>query len=198
MLPRITFLYVVEKLVYHILLGVGIFFIYQGDVITRYWLKRTNFAEFSEPLTELPTIVAYPNPPESTLSLEKDFDISLEMFKAKKSQSYQLHKGRNVVGDGQIIFNLEKLYDAHTVRITPIGANINFKLTYGLTFKFKHSNYSKDQLVDVGLRFSTENNSITWAVKGEKDFDGDGDNYNVKLGQQLLVTFQQEKIKFAD
>ena len=195
MLPRVTFIYVTEKVFYHVLLGVGIFFIYQGDVITRYWLKRTNFAEFSEPLAELPTILAFSDPPESSLSLQKDFNISLGVFKGKKIQFTQLKKGRNSAGDGQLIFNLENVYNENTVRVTPLGTNTNFKLIYGLKFQLKHSNQSKGQFIDIGLIFSTENNSITWA-HSEKDFDGDGDNYNVKLGQQILVTFQVEKIKY--
>ena len=195
MLPRVTFIYVTEKVFYYVLLGVGIFFIYQGDVITRYWLKRTNFAEFSEPLAELPTILAYSDPPESSLSLQKDFNISLGVFKSKKIQFTLSEEGRNSVGDGQQIFNLENVYNENGVRVTPHGTNTNFKLTYVLMFQLKHSNQSKGQFFDIGLTFSTENNSITW-VHSEKDFDGEGDNYNVKLGQQIIVTFQVEKIKY--
>ena len=47
----------IEKVIYLSLLGLGIYFIDQGDVIQRYRIKRTNFAEYSEPASELPTII---------------------------------------------------------------------------------------------------------------------------------------------
>ena len=49
----------VDKLFSFSLFGLGIFFIYMGDVIPRYQIGQTNFAVYQETMKELPTIVTY-------------------------------------------------------------------------------------------------------------------------------------------
>ena len=52
-------LVIVRALFYFTLFGVGIYFIYQGDVVQRYLLRRTDFTVYEEDITELPTVVTY-------------------------------------------------------------------------------------------------------------------------------------------
>ena len=70
-----TVLLVIDSLVYLAMLGLGFFFIYKGDVLQRFQLKRTNFAVFEEPITELPTIKTYIDPYNGDLAYLKDFWI---------------------------------------------------------------------------------------------------------------------------
>ena len=49
----------INTLVYCTLFAVGCYFIYQGQVIQRFTLGRTNFAEFEEELEEFPTILFF-------------------------------------------------------------------------------------------------------------------------------------------
>ena len=49
----------IDKIVYLSLLGLGMYFFYEGDVVSRYRLRKTNFAEKSEQVKELPTILAH-------------------------------------------------------------------------------------------------------------------------------------------
>ena len=50
-------LLVLEKLGYIAFMALGFYFVYQGSVMEKYQKKRTNFAEHSEPVVELPTIL---------------------------------------------------------------------------------------------------------------------------------------------
>ena len=51
------FLSIFDTLVYVALTSIGFYFIYEGEVIQKYSSGRTNYAEYDEPITELPTIV---------------------------------------------------------------------------------------------------------------------------------------------
>ena len=68
-----------NTLVYVCLLSVGIYFIYQGNVVQRFYQKKTNFAEYTEAIIEMPTITAvlYPNSNRQVhnLTMGTDFDI---------------------------------------------------------------------------------------------------------------------------
>ena len=48
----------IDKLVYVCLFCLGSYWVYKGDAVTKYILGRTAFAEFSEPISQLPTISA--------------------------------------------------------------------------------------------------------------------------------------------
>ena len=85
----------IDRIVYLSLLGLGMYFIYEGDVVYRYRLKKTNFAEKSEPVKELPTILAhiefkYPFS-KVPLICGKDFNISLQVT---EETSLNLTSGR--------------------------------------------------------------------------------------------------------
>ena len=50
---------VVEVVSYIFLMCLGGFFIYEADIINRFQLKRTNFAEYYEPIIERPTVMSW-------------------------------------------------------------------------------------------------------------------------------------------
>ena len=68
------------------MLGIGFYFIHEGNVIQRYTKRRTNFAVYEEPTSELPTIVTYVTESGtskiSELKLQKDFDLQFTQTKS--------------------------------------------------------------------------------------------------------------------
>ena len=68
-------LLVLQNAVYIALLTLGCYFIYQGKVIQRYLIQRTDFSEYSEAMSELPTLTTFILPFE-TLTFGKDFNVS--------------------------------------------------------------------------------------------------------------------------
>ena len=68
---------IAEKLVYVCLMSLGFYFIYQGDGWNNFVNQRSNFAEYNEPISGLPTIVVwfqYPHVDEyPNLKLGTDF-----------------------------------------------------------------------------------------------------------------------------
>ena len=49
--------HICRNFVYAILLFLGVYFIYAGQIIQKFQQKRTNFAEYGEEITEFPTIL---------------------------------------------------------------------------------------------------------------------------------------------
>ena len=77
MLSTEVVLKVAHAVVYLILLGVGIYFIEQGDIVEKFSERKTNFAEtLGGQITELPTIVTFIEPLHGDLKLGVDFNIS--------------------------------------------------------------------------------------------------------------------------
>ena len=70
--------YNLERLFYSILLGVGCYLIYEGDVVQKYLRRRTNFAVHEEDMTELPTIVTYIYPYSNDFKIGRDFEIQFK------------------------------------------------------------------------------------------------------------------------
>ena len=67
-----------QSFVYLALLCLGVYFIYLGEILQKFQLQRTNFAEIEEPVSEFPTIFLFIDYRDSNsyLEYEKDFKIS--------------------------------------------------------------------------------------------------------------------------
>ena len=66
---------VIDKLFYVTMLGLGIYFIYQGDVVQRFQLMRTNFMVYEQPIYEHPTIITFISPSIKNVTFGKDFKV---------------------------------------------------------------------------------------------------------------------------
>ena len=66
-----------ERVVYIALLCVGIYFIYQGNVWQKYQQSKTNFAVYTEPIVELPTITTWI---ESSIGVNLKFERDYSIF----------------------------------------------------------------------------------------------------------------------
>ena len=118
MLSKVCLLNALDRLVYFTLVFVGIFFIYQGEVVPKFSWKRTNFAErLGGTISELPTIVTYLYPFEK-LKLGEDFNISFsilkdEYYKLWNTRSVILFEGNNTIDEEtQFSVDFERL-DTH-------------------------------------------------------------------------------------
>ena len=58
-LRRIDLFKIVKCMIYISLTVLGYYFITEGEVLQRYRDRKTNFAEYSEPISELPAIVTW-------------------------------------------------------------------------------------------------------------------------------------------
>ena len=58
-LDATTLLAIFKTLVYWVFFCLGIFELYNGEVWQKYRLQRTNYAEFGEDISELPTILTF-------------------------------------------------------------------------------------------------------------------------------------------
>ena len=61
MSARTTSFQILYITTYLILLSAGIYFIYEGKVVSRFLQKRTDFFETYEEIANLPTVVTYIN-----------------------------------------------------------------------------------------------------------------------------------------
>ena len=73
---KILALAITEQLVYLCMLGLGIYFIYQGQVLQKFHLMRTNFAVYRERIFEPPSIMTGFYPFNGDLKLGRDFNLS--------------------------------------------------------------------------------------------------------------------------
>ena len=68
---------VIDKLAYGILAIVGCYFIYKDGVLQRFSERKTFFAEYDEPVTELPSLLTYIDSPiRRDLKYGRDFNLS--------------------------------------------------------------------------------------------------------------------------
>ena len=71
-----------DTLLYAALSVVGFYLIYAGDVKEKFKIKRTNFAEYVEDITEIPTILTYIDGNSVTeLGYGTNFSLSMKVSK---------------------------------------------------------------------------------------------------------------------
>ena len=82
-------------------LVLGCYFISKGDVLSKFNLRRTSFAEYKEPMTELPTILVklIHNPDGVDTTYGREFNISFKPLGSSKGKNLIL--GENVL-DGSL------------------------------------------------------------------------------------------------
>ena len=111
-------LQVIDTVMYLSFLGVGIYFIYDSDIIQQFQLKRTNFAEYEETLTELPTLLTHlqynfdAKYAWTHLKYGKDFNISIKISGSNRETN--LTEGSNSLGNTlKVNFEIRKEHSKH-------------------------------------------------------------------------------------
>ena len=183
---------VFKTLVYCTLFAVGCYFIYEGQVIQRYTLGRTNFAEFDEELREFPTIVFFIDDGDknSSYTYGTDFLIhyGIEANLSSGNNDTVLSLGETKLPGTSLSVDLEPILDGSTYKITPINFKPSMPFHHILAIYFNDLPGH-----NVALRLTTENNSVD--VDG-KVHDGDRDFTNVSPGETKFLTVNAEKQKF--
>ena len=68
-----------DKVFYVALTILGLYFIAEGQVMTKFLSEKTNFAEYDESVQELPTFTSHVLGHKINMSYGEDFNISFEL-----------------------------------------------------------------------------------------------------------------------
>ena len=111
---------IVGKVIYWILLALGCYFIYEGDVLEKFTQKKTSFSENDEALTEYPNVMTYFLTTSflTNLTMGKDFNITFKNF--EPPVEHNLTFGKNKVGSF-LLFNVEQIYLGGPIWIKPLN-----------------------------------------------------------------------------
>ena len=184
-----------HHLIYFGLFCTGAFFIYQGQVVQRYLKQRTDFFEYNENITELPSMVAHIRT-YSSLKLGLDFNISFQTDDFAANLSYGVNSiGRN----NPLKITLEKLNSTKAFKITPHGYKEAKKLQpenkFSVNYIFRESFVTDKTVYGVAFYLVSENNSV-WIGVGSKNADGDSTAIKADLGSKNRVDITPEKYLF--
>ena len=89
-----------------LLTGLGLYFIYKGDVLNRFQLKRTNFAEYTEDISEIPTVTTWISYASNGHFLKYWRDFKMRYW--KNNTSTELALGENEIKGSQLSVYLEE------------------------------------------------------------------------------------------
>ena len=132
-------LQITDSFLYCFLFILGCYFIYQGQVVQKFTLGRTNFAEFDEELTELPTLVAFiDDGGTNSLKIGIDFNISYMVPDSKNINNFTatiLNIGENFIA-GNLRLVMEPIYDGNLLKISSIDYDSTLSVSYGLGYMF--------------------------------------------------------------
>ena len=211
-------LLLLQRMVYLAMLVLGFYFIYQGGVVQRFLLKRTNFAIHEAPFTELPTIVIWIYPMNA--SFGEDFKLYFSSIAGSDNEGFddktlaptneiELAFGENLqrVYDFELKVDFKRLYQGfsalndfpNSFKITPTVRNLpgfllESKDNMGFNLRLSFTNPHKMPGKQFRLYLSTENN--TASCKG-KHFDGDVDSVKEEeLERHNKVTFFAKKYSY--
>ena len=193
-----SFCKTLDLVVYIALSITGCYFIYHGEVWQRFTLKRTNFAEYDEPVNDVPTILTYIEGSKSPyLEYGKDFNISLGY-----ATSYKviLKLGKNLIGDGneRIEVDFEALWDGTVFKIIPfkLGKDIATQNNlYDIEYVFRNNtNASK-----VSLQLTTTTGGSLdrgFAYRDKDSFGLDADLFQSTLGSKTNLIILPQTYKY--
>ena len=206
---KLAFL-VLNNVVYYAMLVLGFYFIYKGDVVQRFMLKRANFAAYEAPITELPTIITWIYPYKKNINFGEDFKLYFSSrFGSEKESEVTLGENLQRVNDIEFGFHFSKYYQGFSAlkrypnlyKITPRveiipSTPLEWMDDTALNLRFVYTNASKMSGVQFGLLLSTENN--TASCKG-KHFDGDVEFVNAEPNtSNRLTVFAKKYIYLTD
>ena len=202
--------HICRNFVYVILLCLGVYFIYAGQIIQKFQQKRTNFAEYGEEITEFPTILTsleYTTQVDKILEYGKDFNLTLQTTQSWEDgqKVTSLVLGQNVVGDGlkvdvsELIEHNEyhPIYTSYQYhKITPVNFAPGMSLQYVLTYKFGFKERLDEILHKTGISVTTENN--TYCSTGVMYLDGEVNDHDAKLGEVNYLQITPEKYLYLE
>ena len=189
--------HVSQRLVYLVLLCLAIYLIYIGDIVQKFCRKRSNFAEYSEEISELPVVHLFLEyrTPSDILNYGKDFLVTYQGNDFVKN----LTMGENIVEGVQM--DLEERFersDNTTIYFTyqslflrPGGFKSKLLLPYNLMLTFGESGSFGKLVSRAGITLTTSNN--TYCGEGISHLDGDYRDVFTKMGELNHVSIRPEK-----
>ena len=137
-----TVLAFLKKFAYCTMFGLGCYFIYQGDVVQRYQISRTDNTVYEEPISELPIIHTYfKGPASKKLKFEEDFHIHFEVFKGSILEGINLTIGENPIKSSNLTVTLIKLpsdFYENSFQIIPTSFQVGNQAQYLVTYIFRN------------------------------------------------------------
>ena len=183
--------------IYFFFFGVGIYFIIQGEVLSKYFLKRKAFTHQEETIFEHPTIVTYLEPSEVTSKIEygKDYNISFIIY---HKQSLNLTRGTNLLkinGNYSSTIDFEEILNKNVFLVKPSNDLLKSEVKIdGIQFIFPK--YLKEaRSIRIGSKLNTMNNSIRLEY-ANLDYDGEPTTFSDKLGMTYVVSTKTEKFVY--
>ena len=197
-LDRGSVFQVIEWIVYFILFGVGIYFIMQGNVLSKYFLKRKDFTQHEEYIYEHPTIVTYLEPSDLTISLVygKDYNIS---FWLDRDQSVTLTFGTNLININesyQFTVDFEEILQKNAFLVTPSNELLkSYFLFDGIQYVFP-SDLKHINTIRIGSRLTALNNSVRDSGYTGMFYDGEPTTFADILGMTYQVLTTTKKFTY--
>ena len=184
------FFLVFEKVIYLIMVILGFYFVYEGEVFGRFYRGRTNFAVYEEEISEHPVIVtlmenSYNYKP---LILGKDFKVMYRRgIHGSVSSAVNLTFGENAIE--KVVVSVRKqrynpaFYEFH---VTSTNSSTNIPLDYGFIYVLENATVS----MQLNVMIRTANGTVPCNGKFN-----DGKTYGrvLPLGQFATFTITPEK-----
>ena len=117
------FIQIIDRLTYLALSILGLYFIVEGNVIQNFRSGKTNFAQYSEPVTEIPTILTFiDSTKQRQYKYGIDFKISVGEWISNYNEgvSTNLTFGGNPISESPLIIEFEAVGNGHFFKLTPV------------------------------------------------------------------------------
>ena len=192
-----TLFYQVIKIVtYFAFLCLGFYFIFKGDILQKFSAGKTSVSYYSEPITELPTMITFPDlaeedPKRGLLKLGKDFHIALGSVESHWEYIGELTNltlGENKLDSGLKV-NLDIIFPGiyPKYKITPINFSPGMPVSLCLKYYLEPT---ANSVSHIRVQITSENNSVS--VDG-RYYDGDWNALRMRRGEKDDVTVTPKK-----
>ena len=193
-------------MIYLLLFSLGVLFIHQGKVWERYAQRKTNFAIYTEPFSELPTITSYIQ--TYGLKLGADFNLTFQALRSGALNSSTKPTQLTASGIYQVpaeesyepfkIAFENNLYGDGAFKITPVispEVSLYHIGDLAVTYTFSNANTLNSERLIITLSLTPENNSIagSFVIGKTKVYDGKKSTYQGKMGQTSKLVYAATK-----
>ena len=188
-------LWILDKLVYISMLGLGMYFIYQGEIVKRFQLKMTNFAVYEDKLTEPPIVVTYIFP-VTNVTFKEDFQIQFKAGMDESNGWQALDYGENLITEANLSLSFQNLYPGTTAQSRFPNVFVLKLLKYHSTsvpsLRLRYVFESSKPFNDSKIHFSLRADNNLGSCEGRFG-DGDVQTSASNLGKWIELSFVKEK-----
>ena len=184
---------ILDIVAYLSMLGLGFYLINHGDVIQRYYRKRTNFAVHEEPIRELPVLVTWIKHAQNltVLKYERDYKIQFQHGTHQvgiNAAATNLTYGENQVENSSLKLNVTEMTPG-SLGIAFEDFSSNIHQDYHFTYLFENPRSMEDHRIVAQI--VTANGSFPCNGKFN---DGNGRGVYLKLGKVEGLLIKAKKV----